>query len=449
VKVLVSAYACAPDAGSEPGVGWNWVEQIARFHDVWVLTRRNNRAAIEQSLKRRPQPNVHWVYVDLPAWARFWKRGQRGVHAYYYLWQVAAYLRGRRLNREVEFDVVQHVTFVNYWMPSLLALLPAPFVWGPVGGGESAPPAFSRTLSARGRGYEYVRALARSIGERDVFVRRTARRAAAVVATTAETATRLSHLGARNVHIVSQVALTAKDLARLGRIPVRTVGPFRAISIGRLVDWKGFHLGLRAFAALHEHVPASEYWIVGDGPDRRHVEKTVMALGLETAVVFKEWMPRDELLTQLAQCDVLVHPSLHDSGGWVCAEAMAAGRPVICLALGGPAVQVTARTGFAVPADTPGTAVQRIAAALIRLATDPSLRLQMAEAARQRALTAFRWEERGDFIQSIYTQVTTGPSARHRSAGYLGRSRLTSWLRRPSRRVGSSSRPYPSAENGS
>ena len=52
---------------------------------------------------------------------------------------------------------------------------------------------------------------------------------------------------------------------------------------------------------------------------------------------------------------MLIHPSLHDSGGWVCLEAMAAGRPVICLDLGGPGLQVTEKTGIKVKASTPTT----------------------------------------------------------------------------------------------
>ena len=154
MKVLLSAYACEPGKGSEPGVGWNWVRQIARFAEVWVITRANNRPVIEQALEREPLPNVHWVYFDLPRWARFWKKGQHGVHLYYYLWQIGIYFLAKRLHREVGFDLVHHVTFVNYWMPSFLSLLPPPFVWGPVGGGESAPKAFYRTFSWRGRLYE-------------------------------------------------------------------------------------------------------------------------------------------------------------------------------------------------------------------------------------------------------------------------------------------------------
>lgn len=248
LRVLLSAYACEPGKGSEPGVGWNLARHLARHCEVWVLTRANNRPAIEAELARSPVPGLHFLYFDLPGWARWWKRGQRGVHLYYYLWQVGAYFLAKGVHREVGFDLVHHVTFVKYWTPSFLALLPVPFVWGPVGGGESAPLAFWPGFGLRGMFYETLRTLARWLGERDPFVRLTARRAALALATTEETAARLRRLGARRVEVFSQVGLPAEELEVLSRLPPPPPQPVRFLSIGRLLHLKGFHLGLMAFA---------------------------------------------------------------------------------------------------------------------------------------------------------------------------------------------------------
>jgi len=73
-----------------------------------------------------------------------------------------------------------------------------------------------------------------------------------------------------------------------------------------------------------------------------------------------------------------MHPSLHDSGGWVTLEAMAAGRPVICLDLGGPALQVSEATGIKIPAISPPQVVADLASALKQLAGDPSRRHDLA-----------------------------------------------------------------------
>lgn len=51
-KVLLSAYACEPYSGSEEGVGWNVVNQVAKLFSVWVLTRTFYRSTIETELKK-------------------------------------------------------------------------------------------------------------------------------------------------------------------------------------------------------------------------------------------------------------------------------------------------------------------------------------------------------------------------------------------------------------
>ena len=191
---------------------------------------------------------------------------------HYYLWQLAAYFVGRALHRKFRFDLIHHVTFVKYCVPSFLAMLPVPFIWGPVGGGESAPSAFWWSFSLRGKVFEVARYVARKVGEYDPFVRRTARRAVIGLATTEETAKQMRMLGCKQVFLLSAVGLSREEIQGLSSIPVRHEDPFRLISIGRLLDWKGFELGLRAFAKVQHQFPDSEYWVIGEGPERRRLE---------------------------------------------------------------------------------------------------------------------------------------------------------------------------------
>ena len=127
LRVLISAYSCDPYRGSEPAVGWNWVCRVARFHEVWVITQLKNRLPIEESPATQLMPNVHWVYFDPPGWSPFKSTRRGSIYPYhrYYLWQVRAYFVAKKLHGEVGFDLIHHVTFVNYWMPSFLAMLPS------------------------------------------------------------------------------------------------------------------------------------------------------------------------------------------------------------------------------------------------------------------------------------------------------------------------------------
>jgi glycosyltransferase involved in cell wall biosynthesis len=405
LKVLVSAYACEPGKGSEPGAGWHWVGQIGRFGECWVITRRNNRQAIDEALAANPMPRVHFIYYDLPSWARFWKKGQRGVRAYYYLWQFGVYRLAKKLHREVNFDLVHHLTFANYWLPSFLPLLPAPFLWGPVGGGESAPRNFRKSFSIRGKVYEILRDAARYLGELNPFVRMTARRAAAGLAVTPQTALRLRALGCRDVSLSSQTALSSEELSLLRKVPAREESPFRVISVGRFLHWKGFELGLKAFDEFHRRHPESEYWLIGDGPEQERWRQLAQNLSAGKNIVFWRTLPRSEVLEKIAACDVLLHPSLHDSGGWVTAEAMAAGRPVICLDLGGPALQVTEATGFKIPAISPGQVVTDIAAALELIVDDSSRCARLGAAGRERIRRDFNWEKLGNQLAMVYARL--------------------------------------------
>lgn len=414
-RVLVSAFACEPRQGSEPGVGWNAVCTLAGQHQVVVLTRDKYRAQIGAELEQLQLPNLAFSFYDVPGLPRWFKRSRGLRHLYYLLWQVGAYFAARALLRERKFDIAHHVTYGCYWQPSLLALLPLPFVWGPVGGGESVPRRFWRDLGAVGMGYELLRNVARWCGERNPLVRLTARRSAVALTSTPESAARLRKLGARRIQMVTgQTAVSETDLALLGEVAGPPDTPVRFISIGRLLHWKGTFLGLQAFARAG--IPGSEYWIVGNGPERSRLERLAERLGVRDRVVFCGQLSRSETLGKLQACHALVHPSLHDWSPTVCVEAMAAGRPVICLELGGPAQQVDDRTGFRVSAQNPAQAIGELAAAMARVAAEPSLRAQMEKAARRRARENFTWEVRGGEYRASYDAVA-GMPARPAPAG--------------------------------
>lgn len=415
MKVLLSAYASAPHKGSDPGIGWNIGQALSRFHNVWVITREENRRDIEAEVAAVPNPNLHFVFYDLPLWMRWWKKGARGVQLHYYLWQIGILAVARKLHREIGFDVVQHVTYVKHWAPSFVALLPVPFIWGPVGGAESAPKSFRGDLHLRGRCYESIRAIVRWLGEKDPFVKMTARRSAVALAATEETRARLAALGCRRVELCGVAALPSSDIERLASLGPADSSACRLVSIGRLLQWKGFHLGLRAFA--HANIPGAEYWIIGDGPERGFLERLARDLEIADRVRFWGSLPRAETLRKLESCHALVHPSLHDSGGWACLEAMAAARPVVCLDLGGPATQVTEETGFKVAAEQPRQAVHDLAAVMVRLAENPDLAVRVGKAAQQRVKEAFGWDAKAQFFTELYEALLWSGASSDGDAG--------------------------------
>ncbi|MDF5720863.1 MAG: glycosyltransferase [Rhizonema sp. PD37] len=407
MKVILSAYACEPGRGSEPGVGWNMAYEIAKHHQVWVLTSNTHRPAIEAELARHQPPSLNFVYLDPLGWVYDWssegKRSQWSVHLHYYLWQIWAYFVARSLHRQFSFDLAHHVTYVKYSSPSFLVFLSIPFIWGPVGGGESAPQALWRDFSFRGKIYESLRMLARFIGEHDPFTRLTARRSVLSLATTKDTAERLHKIGAKKVQVFSQLGLPDEEITYLTQCGMSESSTQHFVSIGRLLHWKGFHLGLRAFAQAN--LPNTEYWIVGEGPEKERLQHLAFELGISKQVKFWNKLARKETLDKLVGCLALIHPSLHDSGGLVCLEAMAAGYPVICLDLGGPALQVTEETGYKIPAHASEQAVNDLAKTMIHLAKNTEVRQSMGQAGQKRVREVFSWQARGYLLAQTYEEI--------------------------------------------
>ncbi|MBH8551084.1 glycosyltransferase [Nostocaceae cyanobacterium CENA357] len=402
-KVLVSAYACRPNMGSEPGVGWNTVCELGKYHKIWVFTREDNRSYIEAELSNNPIPGLEFVYVDLPG-SNWWKRSLGAVHLHHYLWQIKAYLLARKLHKEIGFDVSHHVTYVRYSSPSFISLLPIPFIWGPIGGGESAPKAFWKDFGFRGKIYEIIRITVHKLGEYDPFVRLTLRNSTLIRATTEDTAKRLWQMSAINLQIYSESGLSEQEIQQLAQCPIPNSGQIRFISMARLLHWKGIHLGIQAFAQA-DLPDDTEYWILGDGPERKRLQILAEELGVSKQVKLWGRLSRPETLDKLSKSNVLVHPSLHDSGGWVCLEAMAAGCPVICLDLGGPAVQVTAETGFKIQASTPEEAVCGLAEAMACLAQDQELRLSMGYAGQKLVAQSFNWSKKAELLAQLYEET--------------------------------------------
>lgn len=415
LRVLVSAFSCGPGGGSEPGLGWHAVREMARHHDVTVLTYEGMRAGIEASLADRPVEGLAFAYYALPFEPARYRTGaesMRGVREqlHYAAWQIAAARVARRLHRERPFDLAHHLTFVKYWAPSAVSGLGIPFVWGPVGGGEATPAAFVAALGAEGARYERQRALAQRLSERLTAVRRTARRAALAFATTEDTRRRMEALGARGVEVRSAIGLPWAEIDRLGALPLPGDGPVRFACVGRQIAWKGYRFAVEAFAAAAETGdPAfheAELWLIGEGPEHDRLRALASSLGVADRVRFLGQLPRDEVLARLAEVHALVQPSLHDSGGSVCLEALAAGRPVVGFALGGTVVHAPPAAARLVPAPDPETAVAALADAMREVASDPEARRRMGLAGRRIVAEEFAWDVRIADLAERYWEVS-------------------------------------------
>ena len=122
---------------------------------------------------------------------------------------------------------------------------------------------------------------------------------------------------------------TARE--RLGYLPEERI----VLGVGRLVPVKGFDIAVRALPGLLARIPDARLVLVGDGPERPHLEGLAVALRVRHRLTITGTV--DDVPALLAAADILVVPSRNEGMGRVLVEAMALGVPVVAAKVGGVA----------------------------------------------------------------------------------------------------------------
>ena len=379
LKVLLVGHSCGPGVGSEPGITWNWARQLSSHHQVWVLTHPVYRENVERFLTEHPSPNLHFAWVSLSPWQDPWDpdKGERWIRLHYLLWQRAAFHEASRLHRLHSFDLVHHVSWGTLSAPPVFWRLPIPFVWGPVGGGQIAPPAFHCYFGSAWR-REQGRTARIRIAPFLPPLRRAVRHCALLLATNWETIRVLEMAGARQARLFLDSGIPPEYLPATP--PTRPIREgLTVLWAGRLEPRKALPLALEALAQVVD--PPIHLEVAGDGPLRGVWEKLATQLGVEDRVRFLGRLPWAEMPKVFREADSFLFTSLRDSFGSVVFEAMAHALPILTLNHQGVGAFVPHEAGIKVPVTTPAHTVAALAQALRQLAKSPQTRHEMGQAA--------------------------------------------------------------------
>lgn len=402
MNVLIVGHACSPRRGSELAFTWNWAWHMSQRYRVWVLTHPQERKYIEEYLAVHPNPNLRFVWVTVPRRIDTWNpdKDKHVSRLHYVLWQRAALRKARQLHKEVGFHVAHHVSWGTVSEPPLLWRLPVPFIWGPVGGGQSTPLQFRKYLGRATR-IEFLRnARMRLIPFRPVL-QEAARKSAMIFATNHETAKILQRAGARRLELFLDTGIREDFLP--DQAPQRAPGPqLNLLWTGRLLPRKCLPLAIEALAQLRD-VPV-RLVVAGKGIMRQSCESLVYSLGLSSRVEFLGEIPYSEMPGLYRSSDVFLFTSVRDAFGSQVLEAMASGLPIVALAHQGVGAFVPPEAGIKVTVSNPESTVRGIASAVRRLAESQQMRNTMGRAAWEFARTQ-AWTRRADLMSRYYEEI--------------------------------------------
>jgi glycosyltransferase involved in cell wall biosynthesis len=404
LKVLISAYACSPYRGSEPGVGWGFVSALARHHDLWVIVEKDEfQEDIERELainNLASEGSARFFFIRRKHNSFLRKIWPPSYYWYYRRWQVSAYLLAQQLHKEVDFDLVHQLNMVGFREPGYLWKLDIPFVWGPVGGMGLFPWRFLLAMNGYGAlyylGYNLFNWLHMNFLSRP---KKAAQKAGnGLIAVTPENAKNALRYWGYAGAVVTEVGLPFEPVQQ---VQERADGEkLRLIWSGAHTPGKALNLGLRALSLLPEDIN----WkldILGVGQQTARWQQLAVRLSISSRCCFHNWLNRGEALKLMQDCHVMLITSLRDLTSTVTVEALALGLPIICLNHCGFADVVDETCGLKIPVTTPRKTIVEMSQAIELLARDEEKRRALAQGALKHA-SCYGWEIKADAVNRIY-----------------------------------------------
>lgn len=400
MKILLSAYQCAPGQGSVSQIGWEWYSRLAARAEVTLVTHIRNREVLEAA--GAPLPGSEVVYIDTewfagPLYRNAQKVFPKSEHSVFLVSSLDYFVFDRQTlkqfkPRAAEFDVVHVVTPVSPSAFTVLTQLGLPLVRGPLNGGLVTPPNFDEFMRADSAWFYPLREAGRPFrrllggGTPDV-----------ILTANAATESQLSpREKARSVRMCEIAVEPSQYRATPWPADPGPANPVRILFVGRLVPAKALPL---LFEAMRR-TPGAELTVVGDGPMRAAWQEAARPLG--GRVRFVGAQPAEVVSNEMSRCHVLCLPSVRESGGAVLLEAMSAARPVIAVNYGGPTELVDHTVGCLVSAANPEAVISGLATALQSVQADPAGWRDRGNNGRRHVLRLHAWNQRIEQGMSIY-----------------------------------------------
>ena len=172
------------------------------------------------------------------------------------------------------------------------------------------------------------------------------------------------------------------------------------VFFGRFEPTKGVDTLVEALGLLGARAPHT--LIIGQGPEKKRIQKRIKALGLGDKAGIRPWMTHDELAQTLTGARMVVLPSRQENFSLAVLGAMAVGAPVISTSVGGtPEIIQHGQTGLLVEPDDPDT----LAAAIETLCHDSDLAHQLGQAGRAYVRQHLTWDRVAESFEALYQQL--------------------------------------------
>jgi glycosyltransferase involved in cell wall biosynthesis len=389
---LITCYR-VDESGSEARASVEWLSGLAAGGTRISVLTGTPQAAVHPGLKGNE--NVRVISVLRSATPTMASEGR--LRRDYLIWSrlVAGWLRETDLSA---YTVAHHLSWGSLTAPTPLARAGIPFVWGPVGGGQSAPTSLMSLMPVVPAARELGRMVRLKAARLIPGVTDTARRATVILATNDETVRAIKRLGGHDVRLMPDSAVTLPAPARAATAQQR-----RLVWIGRLEPHKAPILAVRTLSRLPGNVTLD---VVGSGTEMPRLVEESRRRGLAGRVRFHGTVAHHEVSDLLDGATTTLFTSLRDSFGPVVLESLSQGVPVVAIGHQGVTLHPD-QLVRKVPVGFAGRVEKQLAGRVQEiLALSPSESEALHRQCRTYVLREHLWSRRASALRDIYLEVS-------------------------------------------
>lgn len=409
LKILINAYACSPGMGSEPGMAWNWVSNLAKFCELHIITEGEFREKIEEVVPTLEQgKNMHFYYNPVSEEIRkmCWNQGDWRFYKYYREWQWKTYLMAKEICSSEHIDVLHQLNMIGFREPGYLWKLSkesdVPFVWGPIGGLKQFPLAYLQGAGLKMKLFNRLKNILNVWQlKHEKRVDEAFKTARLLVSSIPDSYRAIKkYKGLESIVIPETGCFLSEDIPT-DRFDEKEL---HVMWVGKFDFRKQLPLALRAIAIANN--PNIVLDIYGGGSDEQiaSAKRVADLLGITEKVVWHGNQPNDVVMNAMHKAQVFLFTSVSEDTSTVVLEAVSNRLPVLCFDACGMAAVIDDKVGRKVALSNPTQSATDFAKLLNDLEHDRNLLKQLSENCKQRQ-TELSWEEKAKTMVEWYDKV--------------------------------------------
>lgn len=408
LTLLINAYACSPNMGSEPGMAWNWCVNLAKHCELHIITEGEFRDKIEAALPALPQgKNMHFYYNPVPERIRkmCWNQGDWRFYFYYKQWQKKTLQIAQEIIKKHHIDLIHQLNMVGFREPGYLwNINEKPFIWGPIAGLGSIPFSF---LKGGGIKFTLFYLIKNQITKLQLKysskVNAALKKADILITATPES----SDIIQKTHHIDSiQINETGCYIKENTSDIKKEDSPFNILWVGRFIYTKQLKLALDVIKEIR-NLKNIRFHIVGQAfkeEETQTYKSYATTLGIDDICVWCGQIPNNQVMRLMRKSHIFFFTSIFEATSTVILEAIQNKLPIVCFDRCGFGPIVDSSIGRKIRLSTPQNAVKDFSREITDLYNHRELLQEMADncKARQREPS---WESKAKQMVELYQKT--------------------------------------------